>query len=133
MPRAVTLTLNPASTSSFQPRVLQLLLIDPRRLRRWREGPWDSRSLPAFATDRRRLLSRLIRQYLSVSLFRACAESLASENASRIAAMQAAEKNIEQRLDELRGSFNHLRQTAITEELLDVVTGFEALSKTRRK
>jgi TolA-binding protein len=60
-------------------------------------------------------------------------QSLASENASRIAAMQAAEKNIQERLDELRGSFNQLRQSAITEELLDVVTGFEALSKGRQK
>jgi F0F1-type ATP synthase gamma subunit len=46
--------------------------------------------------------------------------------------MQAAEKNIEERLDELHGAFNQLRQSAITEELLDVVTGFEALSKGRR-
>jgi hypothetical protein len=68
-----------------------------------------------------------------IALFRACANSLASENASRIAAMQAAEKNIEERLEELHGSFNQLRQSAITEELLDVVTGFEALSKQRRK
>jgi len=119
------------SASSFEPRVLQLLPIDPGRFRRWRREPWDSRSLPTFATERRRLLARLVRQYLFVSLFRACAESLSSENASRIAAMQAAEKNIEQRLDELQGSFNQLRQSAITEELLDVVTGFEALSKTR--
>jgi F-type H+-transporting ATPase subunit gamma len=105
--------------------------MDPLLLRRWREEPWDSPSLPAFATDRGRLLSRLVRQYLFVSLFRACAESLASENASRIAAMQAAEKNIEERLDDLRGSFNQLRQSAITAELLDVVTGFEALSGRR--
>ncbi|MCA9219105.1 MAG: F0F1 ATP synthase subunit gamma, partial [Planctomycetales bacterium] len=112
---------------------LQLLPIDPQRLERWHDEPWQSRSLPMFVTERRWLLSRLIQQYLFVSLFRACAESLASENASRIAAMQAAEKNIEERLDELRGSFNQLRQSAITEELLDVVTGFEALSKQLRK
>jgi F-type H+-transporting ATPase subunit gamma len=102
-------------------------------LLRWREEPWNSRSLPTFVTDRRRLLSRLVQQHLFVSLFRACANSLASENASRIAAMQAAEKNIEVRLEELHGSFNQLRQSAITEELLDVVTGFEALSKQHRK
>ena len=74
-----------------------------------------------------RLLSHLVRQYLFVSLFRACAESLASENASRIAAMQAAEKNIEERLDEFQDAFNKMRQSAITEELLDIVAGFEAL------
>jgi len=119
------------SASSFQPRRLHLLPIDPERLRRWRDQPWQSRSLPMFVTERRRLLSRLVQQYMFVSLFRACAESLASENASRIAAMQAAEKNIEERLEELRGSFNQLRQSAITEELLDVVTGFEALSQQR--
>lgn len=121
------------SASSFEPERLQLLPIDPRRLGRWRDEPWESRSRPMFVTDRRRLLSRLVRQYLFVSLFRACAESLSSENASRIAAMQAAEKNIEERLDELHGSFNRLRQSAITEELLDVVTGFEALDKGRRE
>ena len=121
------------SASSFQPHQLQLLPIDSASLLRWREELWDSRSLPTFVTDRRRLLSRLVRQHLFVSLFRACANSLASENASRIAAMQAAEKNIEERLEELHGSFNQLRQSAITEELLDVVTGFEALSKQRRK
>lgn len=121
------------SASSYEPQTLQLLPIDPERLQRWRDTPWQSRSLPTFVTQRRRLLSRLIQQYLFVALFRASAESLASENASRIAAMQAAEKNIEERLDELRGSFNHLRQSAITEELLDIVTGFEALSKQRAK
>jgi F-type H+-transporting ATPase subunit gamma len=41
--------------------------------------------------------------------------------------MQAAEKNIEERLDEFQGAYNKMRQSAITEELLDVVTGFEAL------
>lgn len=117
------------SASSFEPQQLQLLPIDPAQFRRWSQKPWQSRSLPAFSMARNRLLSRLIRQYLFVSLFRACAESLASENASRIAAMQAAEQNIEERLDELRRAFNQHRQTAITEELLDVVTGFEALVK----
>lgn len=117
------------SASSFESRHLQLLPLGSQRLEQWRDEPWDSRSLPTFATNRRQLLSRLIREYLFVSLFRGCAESLASENASRIAAMQAAEKNIEERLDDLNGSFNRRRQSAITEELLDVVTGFEALAQ----
>ena len=75
-----------------------------------------------------RLFAATVRQYLFSGLFRACAESRASENASRIAAMQSAEKNIDQRLTELQGEFNASRQMAITEELLDVVAGFEALS-----
>jgi F-type H+-transporting ATPase subunit gamma len=61
-------------------------------------------------------------------LFKACAESLASENSSRLAAMQRAEKNIEEMLDALNHKFHSLRQSTIDEELFDVVSGFEALN-----
>ena len=70
----------------------------------------------------------LIREYLFISLFRACAESLASENASRLAAMQRADKNINDLLEQLHGTFHRLRQSGIDEELFDVISGFEALS-----
>ncbi len=70
----------------------------------------------------------LIREYLFVSLFRACAESLASENASRLAAMQHADKNIEEMLEDLNGKYYRLRQNSIDEELFEVFSGFEALS-----
>lgn len=116
------------SAASFAPQQVQLLPLDEEQMQDWRREPWQSRSLPTFRTPPHELLSRLVKEHLFVSLFRACAESLASENASRIAAMQAAEKNIAERLEELRTSYNHLRQTQITEELLDVVSGFEALS-----
>jgi F-type H+-transporting ATPase subunit gamma len=74
------------------------------------------------------LFSSLIRHYLFVSLFRAFAETMASENASRLVAMQGAEKNIDERLVELNAQFHQKRQMSITEELLDIVAGFEALS-----
>jgi len=70
----------------------------------------------------------LVLEYLYVSLFRACAESLASENASRLAAMQRAEKNIDELLVDLNRTFHRLRQSGIDEELFDVVSGFEALA-----
>jgi F-type H+-transporting ATPase subunit gamma len=73
-------------------------------------------------------LRALVREYLFVSLFRACAESLASENASRLAAMQRADKNIDELLEYLNGTLNRLRQSSIDEELFDVISGFEALS-----
>jgi F-type H+-transporting ATPase subunit gamma len=73
-------------------------------------------------------LRALIREYLFISLFRACAESLSSENASRLAAMQRADKNIDELLEDLKGSFHRLRQSGIDEELFDVISGFEALS-----
>jgi F-type H+-transporting ATPase subunit gamma len=83
---------------------------------------------PAFASDWDALFSAVVRQHLFVTLHRAVAESLAAENASRLAAMHAAERNIDERLDALRGQFHLQRQTAITTELLDIVSGYEALT-----
>jgi F-type H+-transporting ATPase subunit gamma len=73
----------------------------------------------------------LIREYLFISLFRACAESLASENASRLAAMERADKNIHELLENLHATFHRLRQSGIDEELFDVISGFEALVQRR--
>jgi len=90
---------------------------------------WPSRSLPTFTMEWSTLFSALLRQHLFVSLFRAFAESLASENAARLVAMQAAERNIEERVDEFQALYHHLRQNAITSELLDIISGFEMLTK----
>jgi F-type H+-transporting ATPase subunit gamma len=59
-------------------------------------------------------------------------ESLASENAARLAAMQGAQKNIEELMEDLESQYNQLRQMSITEELLDIVSGFEALDQNSR-
>ena len=98
-------------------------------LRRLKQQKWTGSSLPIFTIDRNKLASALFRQYFFVALYRACAESLKSESTSRLAAMQMAEKNITERSDGLNMQFNQQRQTTITEELLDIVAGFEALSE----
>lgn len=115
------------SGASYEPRTVRLLPVDRDWLQRLRQKSWQGRALPVFTMDWDPLFSALIRQYLFVSVFRALAESLASENASRLASMQGAEKNIEERLSELNLQFHQQRQMSITEELLDVVSGFEAL------
>jgi F-type H+-transporting ATPase subunit gamma len=74
-------------------------------------------------------LRALIREYLFVSLFRACAESLASENASHLAAMERADRNIDDLLEDMNGRFHQLRQSGIDAELFDVISGFEALGR----
>ncbi len=71
----------------------------------------------------------LISEYVFVSLFRASAESLASENASRLAAMDRADRNIDKMLRLLHDRFHRLRQSKIDEELSDVISGFKALSQ----
>ncbi|MFO7784362.1 MAG: F0F1 ATP synthase subunit gamma [Thermodesulfobacteriota bacterium] len=119
----------PISGASYRPRTVDLLPLDEVWLAGLRETPWPTRALPFFRGDPQTLFSGLVREYLFVALFRGFAESLASENASRLASMQGAEKNIEERLEELQNRFHQQRQMSITEELLDIVSGFEALNQ----
>lgn len=119
------------SSTAYQPCVLQLLPLNPTWLQQLGDRPWESSSIPMLSLDWEPLFSAVIRQYLFVSLYRATVESLASENAARLAAMQAAEKNIEERLVDLNADYRQQRQNSITEELLDIVSGFEALNHPR--
>ena len=111
-----------------KPRAHQLLPLPDSYLRKLSEADWPGRSLPLFRMDPDRLLSWLVQQRLFVVIYRALAEALASEHASRLAAMQAAERNIEERRDDLQQLYRQPRQETITRELLDVVSGFEAVS-----
>jgi len=116
------------SGANYRPHALRLLPVDQLWLRTLKQKKWPTRCLPTFNMDANHLFSSLIRQYLFVSLYRAFAESLASENASRLASMQGAERNIGERLEALQADFHRQRQMTITEELLDIVAGFEAMT-----
>lgn len=119
----------PTSEAVYAPVSQRLLPLDGAWRRKLADIPWPTRTLPEALGNKRVTLRALIREYLFVSIFRACVESLASENASRLAAMQRADKNIDELLDDLTGRFQRLRQSRIDEELFDVTSGFEALSK----
>lgn len=123
----------PSAGAAYAPVTQRLLPLDEVWRRKLAELPWPTDMLPEVMDDGSATLRVLIREYLFVSLFRACAESLASENASRLAAMQRADKNIDDLLEDLSGAFHRLRQSGIDEELFDVVSGFEALSVARRR
>jgi len=101
--------------------------VDPPWFDTLKTRTWPSGRLPMFTIEESRLLSALMRQSLFISPIRACAESLAPDNAARIASMQAAKQNIRNRLNEWSRDYNLSRQTAITQEVLEVAGGFEAL------
>jgi F-type H+-transporting ATPase subunit gamma len=94
----------------------------------WKYSPGRRKKYPEIIGGRT-ALQAFIHEYLFVSLFRACAESLASENASRLAAMQRAEKNIDELLEDLNTEYHRLRQSGIDAESFDVIAGFEALNE----
>ncbi len=118
----------PASGAVYEPLTQRLLPLDQIWRRERAGSSWPTKNLPEVMGGDTQTLRALIREYLFVSLFRACAESLASENASRLAAMQRADKNIDELLEDLNGTFHRVRQNSIDEELFDVISGFEALS-----
>lgn len=108
--------------------MLPLLPIDTERFRALKEHPWPSRVLPAYTMDQTQLFKTLVHQYLFSLIFRACAESLASEHSSRLVSMQSAEKSITEHLQELGTRYHQYRQDAITAELLDIVAGFKTIT-----
>jgi len=118
----------PTAEAVFTPISQRLLPLDARWQQDLAQLPWPTGNLPEIIGSGTKMLQALIGEYLFVSLFRACAESLASENASRLAAMQRADENIDELLTELNGVYHRLRQSSIDEELFDVIAGFEALS-----
>jgi F-type H+-transporting ATPase subunit gamma len=79
------------------------------------------------------LLEKLIADYVFGLLTEAAIEALASENAARFAAMDSAHENISKKLEELRQDARQARQDEITTELLDLVTGAEALQRAAQR
>jgi len=117
------------SGATYRPASVRLLPVDVAWLRSLEDRRWPSPVLPTFRIGWSRLFGDAVREHLFVTLFEAAARSQAAENASRLASMEAAERRIEERLGELRGRFNQQRKQRITEELLDLVTGFLALEE----
>jgi F-type H+-transporting ATPase subunit gamma len=106
----------------------RLLPLDAAWYRRLSAIPWPGTRTAQVLGGGTASLAGWVHERLFISLYSACAESLASENASRLEAMQRAEKNIESVAEDLRRSLNRLRQSSIDEELFDVVAGFNALA-----
>ncbi len=106
------------SVSEQVPTEEQLVPIDPALIAQYapEHAPDYHRYLPPDA-----LLAGLIREYVFISLYRVAAESFASEQASRLVAMDAATRNTERMLDELRDLERRERQLQITRQVLELI------------
>jgi F-type H+-transporting ATPase subunit gamma len=123
---------HPKSGSLYEPVGKRLLPLDLAWQKQLAAAPWPTKLPPEVIQGTTSPLRAFIREYLFVLLFQACAESLASENASRLAAMQRAEKNIDGILEDLNLKLHRIRQESIDEELFDVISGYEALTAAHR-
>jgi F-type H+-transporting ATPase subunit gamma len=87
----------------------------------------QSKSEWSYEPDPEELLARLIPEYVTISVYRALLESAASELGARMTAMRNAAENAETIMDDLTLEMNRVRQAEITQEILEVVGGAEAL------
>lgn len=94
-------------------------------------APKQPRQPPIHNLEPQALLERLMSEYVFALLTEAAVESIASENAARFAAMESAHDNVAKKLEQLREGARQARQSEVTTELLDLVTGAEALATGR--
>lgn len=122
----------PTGGAGYVPVAQRLLPLDEAWALELARRPWPTALPPQVVGSRSATVRALISEYLYVSIFRASAESLASENASRLAAMDRADRNIDKMLSALHEGFHRLRQSKIDEELSDVISGFKALNRSTK-
>ena len=81
-----------------------------------------------FEPNREKILNELIPKTLSIQLFKSISDSIAGEHGARMTAMHKATDNASELRDQLKLTYNKARQTAITNEILEIVGGAEALN-----
>jgi F-type H+-transporting ATPase subunit gamma len=91
-------------------------------------GTASTQALVEYEPDPEDILERLIPAYVEISIYRALLESTASEHGARMTAMRNASENAGDIIKDLTLEFNRERQAAITQEILEVVGGAEALN-----
>jgi len=109
------------SALSQVPTVERLLPVPPKT-----DGSSDTLDY-IYEPDEATLLDRLLRQYITTLVLRAFLESIASEQGARMTAMDSATANARDMIDRLTLAMNRARQAAITTELMEIVSGAEAL------
>ncbi len=125
------------NTLSQRPAIWQLLPIRPLDLgvsavseHRGEAAP-ESTVEYIYEPDPRTILDTVLPRFTELQVYQALLESLASEHSARMVAMRSATENAEELLDDLTLTYNRARQEAITEEMLDIAGGAEALSQAR--
>ncbi len=119
---AVTMVFTQRAEHGYQETVTRALLpLDDSLLQPAQR--WQSRSLPDYSMEGGALLSSLVRNHVFASVFRASAEAMVTENATRLALMQQAEESVDEQLDVVKQELSNVRQDEITNELMDIVIG----------
>jgi len=113
------------STMTQEPRLTQLLPFTPPKAS---DEDETEETLPyEIEPDPEALLAALVPKAIEIEVFRALLENQSGEHAARMTAMESATKNTEELIESLTLQYNRARQAAITSELVEIVTGAQAL------
>ncbi|MWN05383.1 MULTISPECIES: F0F1 ATP synthase subunit gamma [unclassified Gilliamella] len=112
------------NTMSQKPTIQQLLPLPPSEDKELKASSWDY----IYEPDAKSLLDVILRRYIESQVYQAVVDNLASEQAARMVAMKAATDNGANLINELQIVYNKARQGAITNELIDIVSGAAAVS-----
>lgn len=110
----------------------RLIPIDKKILENAQKKVWPTNNIPYWQVDTKTLIVDLLKQYIFVGLNDALVNSIASEQKNRLLTLQNAENNINDLIRTKNLEYNQKRQSTITNELLDVVTGY-SVSKKKKK
>jgi F-type H+-transporting ATPase subunit gamma len=119
----------PTTPTTYVPTERQVLPLDQSWILRVRAARWPVGSLPELFGDPAPALHAFVREQMFIGLYQACTQSQASEHGCRLAAMQRAQDNIDRLSRKLNLSVNGLRQSLIDNELFDVLSGFDQLTR----
>lgn len=105
----------------------KIIPFDIKRLQKLQYKKWDTNNFPMLGVQAGRMFAELTNEALMIALAKEINASLASEHYTRMTNMQNAEKNIDENLEELNLEYQQQRQTDITDELTDIISGAEAM------
>lgn len=109
------------NTMIQKPKVIQLLPIEPDAT--YKKAYWDY----IYEPDSKKLIENLVSRYIEVEVYHAAVENMACEQASRMMAMMSATDNADELIHELQLIYNKARQSAITQEISEIVSGAQAV------
>ena len=105
----------------------QIIPFDFAAYQKLKDKPWGTNNIPMIPIEREKMFAALLNEYLTIALASQLNYSLAAEHYTRMTNMQNAEKNIDESLEQMNLEYQQERQENITDELIDVISGAEAV------
>lgn len=121
----------PEGRNKYRPDLISIIPADDHMLYDSENKQWPSHTIPQLLSDPRQFIEAWMHQYLHLMFFRSITLSLASEHSSRLMSMSLAENKITERIQELQRAYSKARQASVMAELLDILSGYEAVSGSR--